>query len=191
LSACAAISSFFLADKRSKLNVDLEKITIATVKYGVFQDFIPVTGTVLPSTTRFLDAKEGGTIQEIVKETGDYVKKGDLILRLANINLELNVLSQKASLYEQINRSTQTRLQLNQNDLNQQQRIVESDYMINLLKPQYQRYKTLYEKDLITKRELEEIEEQYKFHIKQRALIYTSYKVDSTARVKQIKEIDN
>jgi len=183
--------SFFLADKRSKLNVDLEKITIATVKYGVFQNFIPVTGTVLPSTTRFLDAKEGGTIQEIVKETGDYVKKGDLILRLANINLELNVLSQKASLYEQINRSTQTRLQLNQNDLNQQQRIVESDYMINLLKPQFRRYKTLYEKDLISKRELEEVEEQYKFHLKQRTLIYTSYKVDSTARVKQIKEIDN
>jgi HlyD family secretion protein len=182
--------SFFFADKRSKLNVDLEKITVAKVKYGVFQDFIPVTGTVLPSTTRYLDAREGGIIQEIIKETGDYVNKGDLILRLANINLELNVLSQKASLYEQINRSTQTRLQLNQNDLNQKQRIAESDYMIDLLQPQYKRYKTLYEKDLISKRELEEIEEQFKFQRKQRELIYTSYQVDSTARVKQLQEID-
>lgn len=182
--------SFFFADRRSKFNVDLEKISISEVHYGVFQDFIPVTGTVLPSTTRYLDAKEGGIIQSIEKETGDFVNTGDVIMRLANINLELNVLSQKASLYEQINRSTQTRLQLNQNDLNQQQRIAESVYMINLLEPQYKRYKMLFDKDLISKRELEEVEEQYKFYMKNRELITTSYKVDSTARVKQLLELD-
>jgi HlyD family secretion protein len=182
--------SFFFADRRSKYNVDSEKITISEVNYGIFQDFIPVTGTVLPSTTRYLDAKEGGIIQAIEKETGDYVVEGDVIMRLANINLELSVLSQKASLYEQINRSTQTRLQLNQNDLNQQQRIAESVYMINLLEPQYKRYKMLYEKDLISKRELEEVEEQYKFYKKNRELITKSYKVDSTARVKQLVELD-
>lgn len=102
--------SFFFADKRSKLNVDLEKITIAEVTYGVFQDFIPVTGSVLPSTTRYLDAREGGIIQSIEKETGDMVKKGDVILKLANSSLELSVLSQQASLYEQINRSTTTKI---------------------------------------------------------------------------------
>ncbi len=184
-----SIPSYF-ADRRSKYNVDLEKITISDVHYGVFQDFIPVTGTVLPSTTRYLDAREGGIIQAIDKETGDLVTTGDIIMRLANINLELNVLSQKASLYEQINRSTQTRLQLNQNDLNQQQRIAESVYMINLLEPQYKRYKMLFEKDLISKRELEEVEEQYKFYLKNRELITKSYRVDSTARVKQLMELD-
>ena len=123
--------SFFFADKRSKLNVDLEKITIADVKFGVFQDFIPVTGGVLPSTTRYLDAREGGIIQSIEKETGELVKKGDVILRLANSNLELSVLSQQAALYEQINRYTTTRLSLNQNDLNQRQGLAEIDMNIN------------------------------------------------------------
>ena len=182
--------SFFFADKRSKYNVDIEKITIAEVTFGVFQDFIPVTGTVLPSTTRYLDAREGGIIQSIEKETGDLVKKGDVILRLANSSLELSVLSQQASLYEQINRSTTTRLSLNQNDLNQQQRLAEIDLQINLLKPQYERFKQLYEKDLISKRELEEIEEQYKYNMIRKELTYTSYKIDSTARMSQLQELN-
>ena len=182
--------SFFFADKRSKYNVDIEKITIAEVTFGVFQDFIPVTGTVLPSTTRYLDAREGGIIQSIEKETGDLVKKGDVILRLANSSLELSVLSQQASLYEQINRSTTTRLSLNQNDLNQQQRLAEIDLQINLLKPQYERFRQLYEKDLISKRELEEIEEQYKYNVIRKELTYTSYKIDSTARMSQLQELN-
>ncbi|MCG8308255.1 MAG: HlyD family efflux transporter periplasmic adaptor subunit [Cytophagales bacterium] len=182
--------SFFFADKRSKLNVDLEKITIAEVKYGVFQDFIPVTGTVLPSTTRFLDAKEGGIIQSIEKETGDLVQEGDVIIRLANSNLELSVLGQQASLYEQINRSTTTRLSLNQNDLNQQQRLAEIDMQLGLLEPQFKRFKTLYEKDLISKREFEEVEENYKYNLKRRELTYASYQADSTARMRQLKELD-
>jgi HlyD family secretion protein len=182
--------SFFFADKRSKLNVDLEKITIAEVKYGVFQDFIPVTGQVLPSTTRYLDAREGGIIQSIEKETGEIVKQGDVILRLANSNLELRVLRQQAALYEQINRSTTTRLSLNQNDLNQRQRLAEIDLQINLLEPQFRRFKQLYEKDLVSKREFEEIEEQYKYNLIRKKLTYESYLIDSTARMRQLQELN-
>lgn len=182
--------SFFFADKRSKLNVDLEKITIAEVKFGVFQDFIPVTGTVLPSTTRYLDAREGGIIQSIDKETGEFVKQGDVILRLANSNLELSVLSQQAALYEQINRSTTTRLSLNQNDLNQRQRLAEIDLQINLLEPQHERFKQLYEKDLISKRQFEEVAEQYKYNKIRKELTYASYQIDSTARMRQLQELN-
>lgn len=182
--------SFFFADKRSKLNVDLEKITVAEVTYGVFQDFIPVTGTVLAGTTRYLDAKEGGIIQSIEKETGDLVQEGDVILRLMNSSLELQVLSQQASIYEQINRSTTTRLSLNQNDLQQQQRLAEIDLQINLLKPQFERYKKLYEKDLISKREFEEIAEQYKYNKIRKELTYASYQADSTARMSQLQELN-
>jgi HlyD family secretion protein len=182
--------SFFFADKRSKLNVDLEKITISEVRYGVFQDFIPVTGTVLPQTTRYLDAKEGGIIQAIEKETGDIVNKGDVIIRLTNSTLELSVLSQQASLYEQINRSTTTRLSLNQNDLTQQQVLAEIDKQINLLKPQYERFKTLYEKDLISRREFEQVEEDYKYNLKRKELTYKSYRVDSTSRIRQLEELN-
>jgi HlyD family secretion protein len=141
-------------------------------------------------TTRYLDAKEGGTIQAIEKETGDIVSEGDVIIRLTNSTLELSVLSQQASLYEQINRSTTTRLSLNQNDLNQQQGLAEIEMQINLLKPQYERFKMLYEKDLISKREFEVVEEDYKYNLRRKELTYKSYQADSTSRIRQLKELN-
>jgi HlyD family secretion protein len=182
--------SFLFADKRSKVKIDAEKITVGEVKYGTFQDFIPVTGNVQPIETRYLDAIEGGIIQSINKETGEIVKQGDVILRLSNTSLELSVLSQEANLYESINRSSDTRLSINQNDLNQQAQLAEIKYQIELLKPQYERYKRLFEKNLISRREYEEVEEQYKYYMKRRELTYASYRQDSLARSSQLRRID-
>jgi len=181
--------SFFFADKRSKVKVDAEKITIGTVKYGVFQDFIPVTGSVMPVETRYLDAIEGGTIKEIYLESGAIVKKGDLILKLTNSQLELTVLSQESNLFEQLNRATETRLQLDQNDLQQKASIAQSNYQIDLLKPQYERSKQLFEKNLISRQEYEKVYEEYKYNLKRRQLTYASYQSDSINRVYQLKQI--
>jgi HlyD family secretion protein len=182
--------SFLFADKRSKVKIDAEKITIGTVKNGIFQDFIPVTGNVLPIETRFLDAIEGGIIQSIDAESGEILKKGDVILKLTNTALELSVLSQEASLYEQINRSATTRLSLNTNDLNQQAQLAEIEYQIELLRPQYDRYKRLYEKNLISKREFEEVEEKYFYYLKRKDLTYAAYRQDSMARSYQLNQIN-
>ena len=102
----------------------------------------------------------------------------------------MSVLSQQAALYEQINRSTTTRLSLNQNDLNQRQVLAEIDMNINLYEPQYKRFKQLYEKDLISKREFEEVEERYKYNVIRKDLTYASYRIDSTARMGQLKELN-
>jgi HlyD family secretion protein len=182
--------SFLFADKRSKVKIDSEKITIGSVKFGVFQDFIPVTGNVLPIETRFLDAIEGGIIQSIDKESGEILKTGDVILRLTNTALELSVLSQEASLYEQINRSATTRLSLNTNDLNQQAQLAEIQYQIELLRPQYDRYKRLFEKNLISQREYEEVEERYRYYLKRDELTYAAYRQDSMARSYQLNQIN-
>ena len=70
------------------LNVKQERITISTVTRGIFQEFIPVTGNVLPLTTRYLDAYEGGTVEQIYIRAGSQVKKGDQILKLSNIQIK-------------------------------------------------------------------------------------------------------
>src|SRR5688572_24017027 len=103
---------FIFADRRSKLKVDKDKITISEVKRGVFQEFIPQTGTVEPSRTVYLDAVEGGTIKRIVAESGAMLKQGDVILELSNLNREISVLDQESNLTQSINRGRETRLQL-------------------------------------------------------------------------------
>jgi len=178
------------ADRRSKLNVEKEKITIAEVKRGAFLEFIPQTGTVEPSVTFYLDAIEGGTIKKVYKESGAMLEKGDVILELSNLNRELSVLSQEATLNESINRLRQTRLQLEQNDLQQQQQLALIENQIEILAPQYKRQKVLFEKDLISKQEFEQTQANYEYNLKRRDITYKSYKNDSVSRVRQLKQLN-
>ncbi len=144
-----------------------------------------------PGETFYLDAIEGGIIAEIVRESGAIVKKGDTILSLTNSNLQLEVMQRETQLYEQINNLRQTRLLLDQNDLSQQAQLAEIDYQLNLLKPQYIRFKGLFEQKLISEREFEEVRENYDYNVKRKQLTYRSYKNDSVARVFQLKQLRN
>ncbi|HEX6225867.1 MAG TPA: HlyD family efflux transporter periplasmic adaptor subunit [Chryseolinea sp.] len=180
---------FIFADRRSKLKIEREKITISEVKRGVFQEFIPQTGTIEPSRTVYLDAVEGGTIKRVVAESGAMLKEGDIVLELSNLNREIQVLQQEAQLNESINQLRTTRLNLTQNDLQQQQTLAEVDKELAKLIPQYKRQKALYEKKLVSKQDFESIEADYLFNLKRREITYTSYKADSLERIRQVRDI--
>ncbi len=184
------VYNFGFSDRRSRLNIDANKATISTVKRGEFTEFIPQTGIVIPSRTVYLDAIEGGTIKRLAVESGAMVVKNDIIIELTNLNRELSVLTQEANLNESINRVRQTRLQLAQNDLSQLQILAEIDYQISILKPQYEREKELFEKNLISEQQFERTEEQYKYNMKRKKFTYLAYKNDSIDRVRQLRELD-
>ena len=95
---------------KSKLNVDAERISISEVKEGVFQENIPVSGIVLPITTIYLDALEGGRVEQKYVEDGAIMKKGEPILRLSNTDLELSLINQETSVYNLL-----TQMQISQN----------------------------------------------------------------------------
>lgn len=177
------------ADRRSKLKIERDKITVSEVKRGVFQEFIPQTGTVEPSRTVYLDAVEGGTIKRIVAESGAMLKKGDIILELSNLNRELSVLGQEAQLIESINRTRDTRLGITRNDLEQRQTLAQIDNQLAILEPQYRRQKQLFEKKLIAKQDFEKTEADYKYNLERRRITYEAYKSDSIIRVRQLREI--
>ncbi|MBK6266355.1 HlyD family efflux transporter periplasmic adaptor subunit [Marivirga sp. S37H4] len=185
------VFQLLFADNRSTLNVNKDRLSIATVKMGEYKDFIPVTGNVEPGGTYYLDAIEGGIIADIIRESGEMVTKGDTILSLTNSNLQLDVMQRETQLYEQINNLRQTRLLLDQNDLSQLAQLAEIDYQLNLLKPQYYRFKKLFEDEFISEREFEEIREQYEYNVKRKKLTYKSYRNDSIARVIQLRQLSN
>src|SRR5215212_7267044 len=108
--AALIIAAIALTSGKSKLNVDTERITISEVKNGAFQEFIPVNGAVLPITTIYLDALEGGRVEEKFVEDGAVMKKGEPILRLSNTDLELSLVNQETSVYNLL-----TQMQISQN----------------------------------------------------------------------------
>lgn len=179
------------ADNRSSMNVSMERVTLSTVKEGEFTDYIPVSGTIEPGEVFFLDALEGGNIQQIIRESGALVNKGDTILLLSNSKLQLEVMERESGLYFQINNLRQVRLQLDQNDLSQQAQLAEIDYQISLFKPQYERFKELHNKKLVSEREFEEVREQYEYNVKRRKLTYEAYRNDSMSRVVQKKQLQD
>jgi HlyD family secretion protein len=181
---------FIFADRRSKLKIERDKITISEVKRGVFQEFIPQTGTVEPSRTVYLDAVEGGTIKRVVAESGAMLKAGDVVLELSNLNRELAVLSQEAQLSESINRNRDTRLGITRNDLEQRSQLALIENQLAILGPQYERQKQLYEKKLISKQEFEKTEADYKYNVERKKFTYEVYRNDSLDRTRQLKEIN-
>ncbi|TAL46435.1 MAG: efflux RND transporter periplasmic adaptor subunit, partial [Chitinophagaceae bacterium] len=105
-----AAASYYFTSGKSRLNVDAERITISEVKSGPFQEFIPVNGVVLPITTIYLDALEGGRVEEKYVDDGTIMKKGEPILRLSNTDLELSLVNQETSVYNLL-----TQMQISQN----------------------------------------------------------------------------
>lgn len=185
------IYTILFADNRSKLNVSTEKITVATVNEGDFQEFIPRTGNVQPIKSFYLDAVEGGIITSIIKETGAMVNPGDEIITLTNSNLQLDVLNREAQLYEQINNLRNTRLLLEQNSLRLKADLAEIDYQLQLLKPQNERFQILYDKKMVSRREFEEVKEQYDYNLKRKQLTYASFRQDSIQKIVQLRQLQD
>jgi HlyD family secretion protein len=181
---------FIFADRRQKLKIEKDKITISEVKRGVFQETIPQTGIVEPGRTVYLDAIEGGNIKRIVRESGSMLKQGDVILELTNLNREISVLDQESNLTQSINRTRDTRLGITQNALRQQESLITIDNALATLKPRYERQKQLYEKKLIAKQEFEQTEADYLANLKRREINYKAFKLDSVSRIEQLKQID-
>ena len=182
--------SFMFADFRSTLNVEKEKLTIATVREDSFQEFIQVTGNVQPINTMYLDAIEGGVIQEIQLESGTNVQPGDTIVILTNSNLQLQVLQQEASLYDQINNVRNSRLNLETNTLRLKDQLANARYQLDLLKPQYERQKQLHENNLVSDQEFEETKEAYQYQVKRYDLTYESFIKDSVQAVNQMRQLE-
>jgi HlyD family secretion protein len=181
---------FIFADRRSRLVVEKEKITISDIRMGQFKEYIPQTGEVQPSRTVYLDALEGGNVKRVVRESGAMVHKGDLIMEISNLNREIAVLQQEAQLVESINRSRDTRLGILRNDLDQRQQLALIDNQLAILRPQYDRQKVLFEKKLIARQDFERTEADYKYNVDRRKFTYEAYRRDSLGRLQSLSDID-
>ena len=181
---------FLFRLSKSTLNVKTERITISTVTRGPFQEFIPIMGNVLPINTFYLNAVEGGRVEEIYLEAGTFVKEGDGILRLANTNLLLDIMWREAELFQQSNNLRNTRLSMEQYRLRLNQDVAEIENLLQQQKRTYERYKELVKDNLISKHEYELAKDQYDYLIKRKELTIESQKNDLEFRQAQIDALE-
>ncbi|MEO8770396.1 MAG: HlyD family efflux transporter periplasmic adaptor subunit [Ferruginibacter sp.] len=180
--------SIFFTSGKSKLNVEAERITISEVKKGAFQEFIPVNGVVLPQTTIYLDAVEGGRVEEKYIEDGAIVKKGEPILRLSNTDIELSLVNQQTSVY---NLLTQMQIAKNAAQQNTTQKLnqktdVESAY--KEAKRVYDLDKYLLDQKVIGLQEFKAAENNYNYQLERINLTDKILKQDAESNTQQVSQ---
>jgi HlyD family secretion protein len=178
-----------LTDTGSKLNVNVDKITISIVKKGEFQEFIPVTGTVRPRTTFYLDAILGGIVEKRYIEEGAMVQKGEKILKLSNSNVQLNALQQESFTYQQINDARNTRLQIEQNSIALQTSLVTANYALVNANEVFDRIKKMWEKKLISQQEYEQAQNNFNQAEEVQELARRNFVQDSLLKQNQLTQI--
>jgi len=182
--------NYFGADKGSSVTIDRQRVMISEVTEGVFQEFVDVSGTVQPIRTTYLDAVEGGVVQQIFAESGEIVDAGDTIVVLTNSSLQLSVLQQEAGIYDQINNVRNSRLNLEQNHLNLQKELSDSKTRLELAKSAHQRDSILFTRELISLQEYEESELEHAFQKSRFDLNYESFRRDSVQMDQQLSQLN-
>ncbi len=188
--AVVILYTAFLGEPGSRLRVDKEKLSIAEVQTDHFQEYIARTGTVNPITTVYLDAIEGGRVEEILLEEGSMVQKGDVILRLSNSELNLQILNSEAAFTEQVNRLRDTRLSMQQDRLNIKRSLLDIELNLSKSRRAFKRNKIFYEKDLISREEFDESNDNFEYFQQSKELLLLRQRTDSLSRTIQIQRLD-
>ena len=177
-------------DNHSVLRVNPQTLSMGTVTQGQFNDYIRVTGQVLPMTTIQISPLEGGVVETIVAEEGSRVKKGDVILILNNESLDLQILNAEADLAEKENILRNTMISMEQQKLSLRQDMLQLGVEVRRLKRAYDSSKELYLEKLIAKEEWLKAEEDYLLAIDKLELVKNRSLQDSLYRTVQIEQME-
>ncbi len=178
-------------DYTSTYKVEKDKLTIAEIKKGQFNDYILVIGKVEPIATVYLDAIDGGRVEEILIEEGTMVKKGDVILRLSNQNINLNILNSEAQLAEKENFLRNTLIIMEQQKIQLKRELLQLYFDIQKKKRTYEQNTMLLKDELIPRENYLESKESYEHVTQLRQLLIERARQDSIYRKIEIENMND
>lgn len=176
---------------QSTLQVDAEDVTISNVTQGEFKDYVRLNGTVLPIQVVHISPEEGGIVMEKVAEEGQKVKKGDVIIRLSNSNLDLQILNAEAELAEKQNLLRNTQVAMQQDKLNNETENASLEMDVVRKRRAFEQNERLYKEKLISKETYLQAKEDYELSQKKQMLIGERLKKDAQYRSIQMEQMED
>lgn len=193
--AAAALAALLvwivLGTTASTMTVDASDITVSDVTRGKFDDYVRLNGQVLPIQVVQISPEEGGIVREKVVEEGTRVRKGDVILRLSNSNLDLQILNAEAELAEKQNLLRNTQVAMQQDRLNNRTEQATLDTDCDRKRRAYEQNARLYKERLISKEVYLQSREDYKLARRKQSLISQRLKQDSLYRHVQMAQMED
>ncbi len=175
----------------STLKVETRNLSIGNVTKEMFNDFIRVDGQVQPISIIQLSPQEGGIVEERLVEEGATVKRGDVIVRLSNSNMDLQILNAEADLAEKQNFLRNTQVTMEQDKLNNRTEKLQLDLDVTRKRRTYQQQEQLYKENLIAKEEYLQAKEDYDLAKQKQQLVIERLRQDSIYRSVQMEQLED
>ena len=195
IAAAAALAALLvwivLGTTASTMTIDATDITISDVTRGKFDDYVRLNGQVLPIQVVQISPEEGGIVREKVVEEGTRVRKGDVILRPSNSNLDLQILNAEAELAEKQNLLRNTQVAMQQDRLNNRTEQATLDTDCDRKRRAYEQNARLYKERLISKEVYLQSREDYNLALRKQSLISQRLKQDSLYRHVQMAQMED
>ncbi len=183
------ISMSVFGSKLSVYKVEKDKLTISTVNKAVFNDYISLNGTVEPISTIYVNSKERGTIEEKYVENGVMVNEGDVILKLSNPELLLEIQNAEATFAEQQNSYNKQLVDINKRKIELTQQRMTSDLEVKQMKREYQQNEAMYNDGMGTKEDYLRAKENYEMQLSRNHFLVESQQQDSIYQITQLKQL--
>lgn len=175
----------------STLKVDRRGLSIGEVKNEQFNDYVSLDGQVAPIQVVQVSPEEGGIVMERVVEEGAHVEKGDVLVRLSNSNLDLQILQAESELAEKQNMLRNTQISMEQDRLNNQNEKLSLEMDVQRKQREYSHQKQLYDERLVAKEDYLKAEEDYQLSQKKHQLIIKRLKEDEKFRSAQVDQMQD
>ncbi|HZJ21514.1 MAG TPA: efflux RND transporter periplasmic adaptor subunit [Pricia sp.] len=178
------------ASSVSTFRTEKDKLSVAEVIQGKFDDYITINGNVAPIATIYMDAYEGGRVEEKLIEEGAMVKKGDIILKLENMNLYEDILQSESNLALKQNDLRSTKLQFDSRMVDGRKSLATVSTELQKSKRNFEQNEALYKDELISKEEYLISKENYELSKKQYDIVKLQTENDEELRKTSLTGLD-
>lgn len=189
--AVALLAWLVFGSTANTMTIDSNEVTISDVTRGEFDDYVRLNGQVVPIQVVQISPEEGGIVREKVVEEGTRVRKGDVILRLSNSSLDLQILNAEAELAEKQNLLRNTQITMQQDQLNNRTEQATLDMDCERKLRAYKQNSRLYNEKLISQEEFLKSREDYDLARRKQQLIGQRLTQDSLYRHVQMEQMED
>lgn len=176
---------------QSTLRVDVDDVTLADVSRGEFKDYVRLNSTVIPIQVVHISPEEGGIVVEKVAEEGQRVNRGDVIVRLSNSSLDLQILNAEAELAEKQNLLRNTQVAMQQDKLSNETELASLEMDVARKRRGFEQNERLYGERLVSKEAFIQAKEDYDLAQRKLKLVGERLKKDAQYRSIQMEQMED
>ena len=180
---------WLFAPSAGSMTVSRDRLSIATVQSGVFEDFLPVRARVTPLVTVYLDAVEGGRVEKKLVEDGAQVTQGQLLAILSNAELQLSTLEKQAEVEQQLNNMRSQELALTQTRNSNLRDLNQAETALAKARRQYDLYKPLSDRGFVSRKSLNDTKDDLDYQQQRLQILKQSIAQTEALQTSQLTQL--